>query len=274
MDAAQLRPLRVGEILDLAIKIYRARFSHMVKAVAAILLPVAVMTSLLQISANSTSFSTSGGSIDSPTTVDGGDLAAFAVAIGLTAILTFIGGQLAAAATFKLVSGEYLSEEPDWHASLEVARQRLASLVWLAVLLGFFLILAFVACVVPAIYFYGAWSVAVPVLILEDLRGRKALKRSRQLVKGRWWPTMGVIVLSAILTGILQAIVSGVLVAVVAVAGNDVVDVITRGLAQATTSIFLGPFTATVLAVLYFDLRVRKEGFDLELLARRLGTEV
>ena len=44
-------------------------------------------------------------------------------------------------------------------------------------------------------------------------------------------------------------------------------------LSGAATSIFLGPFTATVLAVLYFDLRVRKEGFDLELLARRLGTE-
>ena len=33
------------------------------------------------------------------------------------------------------------------------------------------------------------------------------------------------------------------------------------------------PLSAAVLTVLYFDLRVRKEGFDLELLARRLGVE-
>ena len=33
------------------------------------------------------------------------------------------------------------------------------------------------------------------------------------------------------------------------------------------------PLQAAVLAVVYFDLRVRKEGFDLELLARRVGVE-
>jgi hypothetical protein len=31
------------------------------------------------------------------------------------------------------------------------------------------------------------------------------------------------------------------------------------------------PLQAALLTVLYFDLRVRKEGFDLELLAREMG---
>jgi hypothetical protein len=170
------------------------------------------------------------------------------------------------------VSGEYLDEPPDWRASLSVARDRVGSLVWLAVLTGFFLVLGFVLCVIPGIYLYGAWAVAVPVLLLEDQRGWSALKRSRELVKGRWWPAMGVVVLGALLTALLSSIFSGILVAIVAVAGNDVVDVVAQGVAQAGSTILLAPFSAALVAVLYFDLRVRKEGFDLELLARRLGT--
>jgi hypothetical protein len=270
MDAAQLRPLRIGEILDLAIKIYRARFGDMVRAAAAILVPVAVLSALLQLSTLPTSLDTTTGP-DGTINVDGGDLAVFLVAAGLGAILTFIGSQLATAATIKLVSAEYLDEPADWRASLDVARQRLGPLVWLGLLLAFLLLLGFLACIIPAIYFYGAWAVAVPVLVIEDLRGRKALKRSRQLVRGRWWPTAGVLVISTVLTVLVQTIVSGVLVAIVQVAGNDAVDIIAQGIAQAASSILLGPFTATVIAVVYFDLRVRKEGFDLELLARRLG---
>ena len=39
------------------------------------------------------------------------------------------------------------------------------------------------------------------------------------------------------------------------------------------TSILVQPFLAVVITVVYFDLRVRKEGFDLDQLARRMGGE-
>lgn len=271
MDAAQLRPLRVGEALDVAIKIYRQRFGALVRAAAAIVIPVAVLSGLLQISARSLDFTSS--TAANPPEIRGGDVAASLVALLATLVLTFVGSQLASAASFKIVSGEYLDEPADWRSSLRVAGDRLGSLLWLAFLFVVFLALGALACVVPAIYLYGAWSVAIPVLLLEDVRGRHALKRSRQLVKGRWWPVAAVLLLSAVLTGIFQAIVGGVVLAVVAVAGNDTVDVVARVISQAAAQVVLTPFTATVITVLYFDLRVRKEGFDLELLARRLGTQ-
>ena len=49
----------------------------------------------------------------------------------------------------------------------------------------------------------------MPVLLVEGLRGRKALGRSFQLVKGRWWRTFGVIVVGFLLAGIVSAIVQG-----------------------------------------------------------------
>ena len=39
---------------------------------------------------------------------------------------------------------------------------------------------------------------------------------------------------------------------------------------QALTQIFIYPFVYVVMTVLYYDLRVRREGFDLELLASSL----
>ncbi|MDQ4069599.1 MAG: hypothetical protein M3203_09065, partial [Actinomycetota bacterium] len=50
MDPAGLRPLGVGEILDVAIKIYRSRFGVLIKAVSVVLGPVFVLAGLIGLS--------------------------------------------------------------------------------------------------------------------------------------------------------------------------------------------------------------------------------
>lgn len=274
MDAAQLRPLSVGEILDLAIKIYRERLVDMAKAVTVVVAPVAVLTALVQLS-----LAPDSGDVFGPVdatgrpTLDGGEFWSFLAGMLAAAVLGYIAAQLATATSFKLVAGAYLDEAPDWRGSLFFAVSRLRSLVWLTVVFGFFLFLGFVACIVPGIYLYVAWSVAVPVLLLEDLRGRKALKRSRSLVRGRWWPILGAIVIATILAGIVQAVFSGLLLALVASVDNEVVNAAAGAVANTAGSVLTTPFAAAVIMVVYFDLLVRKEGFDLELLARQVGVE-
>ena len=81
------------------------------------------------------------------------------------------------------------------------------------------------------------------------------------------------LVLVAILTGIVQAIFLGILAGLVSVTGNEVAQAVADAVGQTVSSALTTPLSAAVLTVLYFDLRVRKEGFDLELLARRLGVE-
>ncbi|MBA2752751.1 MAG: hypothetical protein H0U41_11065, partial [Actinobacteria bacterium] len=51
MDAAELRPLRIGEILDVAIKIYRSNFATLIKAVALVVAPVQILVAIVQASA-------------------------------------------------------------------------------------------------------------------------------------------------------------------------------------------------------------------------------
>ncbi len=273
MDPAGLRPLGVGEILDVAIKIYRSRFGVLVKAVAIVLGPVFVLAAIIRLSVPSED------SVFEPTQpgatpeFDGDRLWAFLAGTVLVGIIAFIASQVATGACFKAVGGAYFDEQPDWRESLRFARSRIGSLLWLSLLFVLFLVPAFLAFVVPGVYLYVAWAVATPVLLLEDVRGRGALKRSRALVKGRWWPTVGVLVLVALLSGLVQAVFLGLFAGVVSVSDNEVAQAVADAVAQMASSALTTPLSAAVLTVLYFDLRVRKEGFDLELLARRIGVD-
>ncbi|HEV3494927.1 MAG TPA: hypothetical protein VHA34_01110 [Actinomycetes bacterium] len=273
MDPAGLRPLGVGEILDVAIKIYRSQFGVLIKAVSVVLGPVFVLAGAIRLSIPSedTFFETT--QPGATPEFDGGDVWPFLAGTLLITLLAFVAAQVATGACFKAVGGAYFDEQPNWRESLQFARSRLGSLLWLSFLFVVFLAPAFLACVVPGVYLYVAWAVATPVLLLEDVRGRGALKSSRALVKGRWWPTVAVLVLVAILTGIVQAVFLGLLAGVVSASDNEVAQAVADAVAQTASSALTTPLSAAVLTVLYFDLRVRREGFDLELLAHRLGVD-
>jgi hypothetical protein len=271
MEPVRLRPLSVGEILDAAIKIYRARFATLVKVVFVVVAPVQVVSAIVQISVPSESIT----STDQfgNTEFDAAALIGTLVALFGTAVLGWLAGQLATATSLKVVSDAYLNEERDWTDSLRFAKDHLLSLVWLAFLIGLLGILGFLACVIPGVYFYVAWSVAVPVLLLENERGFKAMRRSRQLVKGFWWRVFGCLIVAAILGSVVAGVFQGVLVGFTFNSDSELVRVIAAAIAGIASSVLVTPFSAAVNAVLYFDLRVRKEGFDLELLARSVGVE-
>ncbi|MDP9404842.1 MAG: hypothetical protein M3P85_16335 [Actinomycetota bacterium] len=270
MDPARLRPLGVGEILDVAIKVYRARFADLVKAVAVAVAPIFVLGALIQLSVSSEETATAPGEA---TSIDAGDLWAFVAGVFLVAVLGIVASQLASAASFRIVSGTYLDEHPGWRESLRFAVSKLRSLLWLSVVLGFFLVLAFIALLIPGFYLAVAWTVATPVLLFEGVRGRRALARSRALVRGRWWATLAVIFLSTVFSAVVQGMFAALFLAALRDGGSDAAVALANAAANIAGSVITTPFAAAVIAVVYFDLRVRKEGFDLELLTRRVGVE-
>ena len=273
MDPAGLRPLGVGEILDVAIKIYRSRFKVLLKASAVVLAPVFVLAAVIRISVPSDETLLETSQPGTTPDIDVDQVWAFVAGTILIGILAFVASQVATGACFKAVSGAYLDEEADWRESLRFARSKLGSLLWLSFLLVILMVPAFLACIVPAIYLWSAWAVATPVLLFDGARGWGALKRSRALVKGRWWPTLGVLVLVFILTSLVSMVFLGLFAGVVSVSDNEVAQAVADAIAQTASSALTTPLSAAVITVLYFDLRVRKEGFDLELLARRLGVD-
>jgi hypothetical protein len=201
-----------------------------------------------------------------------------AVSLGANAVLSLTGvliGLLTTAACVKAVSNIYLDQPAGIGPSLRFALRRLGSLLLLQILTGVLLVLAFVALIVPGVWLYVAWSVATPALLIEGCRGSGALRRSFRLVRGRWWPSAAVLAVAAVMSSLVGGAIEGALVTIF-VAGNDhsvLLTVAVVSLAAAVGAILTRPFSATIRTVLYYDLRVRHEGYDVELLAEQLGIE-
>ena len=82
----------------------------------------------------------------------------------------------------------------------------MASYSWVLFLVGIITVLGFVLLIIPGIIFYVWYSVATYVFVFEDVKGMSALKKSKELVKGYWWPVFGRLFVFACVMGLIGAI--------------------------------------------------------------------
>ncbi len=274
VSGTALRPLRVGEILDAGIKVYRRNARTLMGITAVVVIPFQVLSAVVLLSTISTGTEVPRGSFGGLNSSNG----AHHAAIGANAVLSVTGlviDVLTTAACVKAVSDLYLDQPTSVSTSLRFALRRLASLVWLEILTLVLLTLAFLALIIPGIWLYAAWSVAAPVLLVEGRKGWRALSRSRALVRGHWWPTAAVLIVSSLMVSVVGGAIEALLIGVfLAGANNSVVVVVSLvSLAAAVSAVLTRPFSAAIRTILYYDLRVRHEGYDVELLAEQLGIE-
>jgi hypothetical protein len=275
--APELRPLGIGEILDVGIKITTRHFSTLARAVLVVVVPVQLVASIIDLSvadgalsgASSDQFGTSEfGTTDQFET---GEIWTLVAAVLVAAVLGLLAQTIATGACFKAVADAYLGRTPSWRRSTAEVLRRLHSILWISFLTYLLGGLALLACILPGIWLFIAWTVAVPAFLTEGVKGRRALGRSFRLVRGFWWRTFAIIVLGAILASIVSGALTAVLTGVALTSDSDLTAVIANFVASVGAGVVTTPFIAAVTIVLYFDLRVRKEGFDLALLAARLG---
>jgi hypothetical protein len=270
----RLRPLSLGEILDIAVKICLAHWRTLLKAVLVVVVPVQIVGTLINADYTVEQFNVSTDSTPTPAeTID--ELNQYLGGFAVSAVLQSLAVLLATAACFWAIAQAYLGEQADWRSSLRYALRLTPALLLLTLLYGLGVLLGLVLFVLPGVWIYVAWAFATPVLLVEGLRGPAALGRSFRLVKGRWWRTFGVLLVGFILAAIISTIVQAVfLIGIVVGEDNDALVLVLSAIAGSVGLAVSTPFQAALLAVLYFDLRVRKEGFDLELLAREIGGTV
>ena len=253
--------MSVGEILDTALKVYRNNFATLVKIVAVVLAPIYLLLAIIQISARPTAGTTR-------------SIAAAVGAFIVVIVLSLLASQVATGAAFKAIGEAYLGHQPDTERSIRFAITKLGPMLLTGLLFGLAVAIGSILCIVPGIYLGVAFSLFIPVLFLEDLSGTKALSRSRELVSGRWWPILAVFVLAYIVIFIFSIILGVILGAIVSGAGNNsVVAIIVSFITNTISGALTTPFLAAVVTVTYFDQRVRKEGFDIELLTQRFGID-
>ena len=227
----RLRPLSLGEILDVSIKICLRNWRTLVKAVLVVVVPVMIVSSILTADYTVTSFDFTSDETKTPEeTLE--DLNQYLGGLAIGTLLQLFAVMLASAACFRAIAQAYLGDTPDWRASLSYAWQRAPSILLISLLYGLGVLLGTLMLIVPGVWLYLAWAFAIPVLLVEGLRGRKALGRSFELVRGRWWRTFGVIVVGFILGGVVTAIVQGVfLIGIVFDPDNDLLVVVLNGIA-------------------------------------------
>jgi hypothetical protein len=142
-------------------------------------------------------------------------------------------------------------------------------------------VLGFGTLFVGAFYLTVAWSMAGPALLLENLPVLKAFGRSRRLVSGSWWRILGISLLTTIIVGVASSAVQfpasliGSIVAGGGLAGASgssagvlmvILGQLVTGVGALIAGSVLYPFQASVNALLYIDLRMRREGLDVDLM--------
>lgn len=277
--APDLRPLRIGEILDVGIKVYTRNAKTLFTLVALVVIPVQIIGTLIIISTIPDALATQNPfqfdpQTGAPPDFETNDFLVYMAGILVVVVLGFISTVIATGACFKAVTDAYLGERPEWRSSFRFTMGRFRPLLWVTLLGGLGTALGLLFCLLPGIWLGIVWSVAIPVLLTEGARGTKALGRSFQLVQSRFWPATAVIVVSYLIRSVLNGAIGGGVTALTFtdVGQNLFLTQALSGAAGAVAAIIATPFQAAVTAVLYFDLRVRKEGFDLQLLAQRMGT--
>jgi hypothetical protein len=271
MSVTAMRPRRVGEILDAAIKLYTGNARTLMGLAAVVVIPLQILTAIVLLSTLPSGSDVPGSAFSAPSSAtDRAAALGGQITLELASLLV---GALVTAASVKAVSDAYLDQSPSIAGSLRFALGRLLRVVGLQIITLIGLVLAFIALIIPGIWLYAAWSVAVPCLLIERRGAVRALGRSRRLVKGRWWPTAAVILVSTIMVSVIGGVLVGLLGAVAGVSHQSsvVLAVVTVTLASAISAVITEPFRAAAVTVLYYDLRVRREGYDLEVLADELG---
>jgi hypothetical protein len=139
---------------------------------------------------------------------------------------------------------------------------------------------AFILLCIPAIIYAVVmalrYSLAVPASVVEDLKARKALRRSVELSRG----SLGRIFVLGLLIAVIQvglALITQmffVVAAFKAVEHHGTLPLWVQVAQQVVgffTNAFIGPMYATGFTLFYYDQRIRKEGFDIEWMMQAAG---
>jgi membrane-anchored glycerophosphoryl diester phosphodiesterase (GDPDase) len=130
----------------------------------------------------------------------------------------------------------------------------------------------------PMLYLYARWFVAIPALLAEDLGPVAALRRSWQLSRDSIWRNIFYVVLLFIISSVVLGLPLTILQSVGSIFGA--INASVGGLLYAVSiglgfivSIIWQPFAAVAAVLLYYDLRVRHESYDLQLRVEQLESQ-
>jgi hypothetical protein len=187
------------------------------------------------------------------------------LAMSITVPIVMVGYILQSAAMTLMVSRAYLGQSLSVAGGFRGAFTRLWPLLGATLLAGSLSMFGLLFLVVPGVLLMIRWMFTTPAIVIEGHGATASLSRSRDLTEDAYGRLFLLFILLCLLSlGINLGV--GALV-------PDAVDAIPvlGQLVGMISQVLVSPLSVTALTLAYFDVRVRKEGFDLERLALGLG---
>ena len=290
---ADLKPMEMGEVLDGAFTLYRRHFGLFLKlSVAVMWLPVALAVYLRL------RFTLSG-----PQQMIGAiqdHLLAGILVILFVAVAYTIAGLLLTAGSIHIISASYLGRQPTLGEALSLGAARIVPLFLVAVGKGLLIFMiaiagsvgvailgalgkvvgtAITALLVVAgactliwfvIYVACGYGLTTPVVVLEELSSSfDAFGRSWELTRTFKLKLLGLAIIAYLIANVVPSAFVGGIGGYLSLANPSLQPAAI--VVSALLPIVLAPILPCVFTLLYYDLRVRREAFDLQLLGQQLG---
>jgi Membrane domain of glycerophosphoryl diester phosphodiesterase len=263
----RLRPLEVGDLLDETFRVYRRHFL--------LFAGISIILSIPQAAVSGYGYYSFLGAFT--------DQLSTGAPFDFTQLESSLGALAVGVVVIVLLSPFYYGAVTYATCQSAIGRSVTAGGVASAVLRRYFQLLAYVLafyamsvlfCLFPLwIWILIGCIVVMPVMFVEDTGLRAAMRRSWHLVQGRWWRTFLILLLTLIVSyfaslalgafiSLGQFLIEIVAAPAVAIAISTAIQEVVRSLVT--------PLFQIVIVLVYFDLRVRREGLDLFQLAQRV----
>jgi hypothetical protein len=280
--------MSTGMVLDRSFRLYLENFTLMIALSAILNIPLLVISLVFSAS-----------NID-PANLNSATVATVLIGVILSILALLIIGPLIAGATTMAISDIYLGNmatagavlSAGWRKAWTLLKAQLIVGLMFAglfiaigivlgvvavvlpligiprVAVGILIFLVFLAAMVSCVPIFLSYSLIAPVVMIEGSKnGRVIRQRSWELVKGN----RGKVFLIFLVIVVIQVLVQigiGLVSAIGFGPGNA--SVLTS-IMENLVSLLLTPISAIAVTLLYYDFRIRKEGFDLEILSQSIA---
>ena len=282
MSASQLylRPLTISDIIDASIWIYRRNFAPILGIAAVVQIPIMVVGIAAQVSITRAMMPAQG----APEEVS---LDQMVPAIGPMLLLFLMGllYPLGEAALAIAISDRYLGRPINVRGAYEAAIPRWGSVLWTTILywlIGYAALIGglFIAGIFLMMWLMVRYMLGPAVInVLENRSGMDALARSWSLTADHFWRVFGAMAILMLLVLVVTYGVSlptQILATMLMVQESQhaLLGQVANQVVSSLVSLFLQPLWMIGVVLVYYDLRIRKEGFDLMMMAESLGRPV
>jgi hypothetical protein len=130
---------------------------------------------------------------------------------------------------------------------------------------------------IPSLVLYTRYALALPTIAVEGLTAGSAIDRSVSLTEGGRWRIFWGIAMPAIpslglvfgVSGLMETLKNGNAL----LASNPMLVAGINGIVELITTLVFTPYGFIVLTLLYYDQRIRREGFDVERMMQAAGLD-